>query len=160
MKNATMSTALNSYALLASATTFAMLPTALYAQTAPVAAGQETTSTVADPVTAEASAVGNIVVATRRREETSIAAPVAITAVSRAMLEKRGIASVDALARAVPTLITSEAISSQKGGIVAIRGLSGVDANPFGDQAAEHVIAWLHLVGVKNPTNSSMPAVA
>ncbi len=81
------------------------------------------------------AADGDVIVTARRRDETSIAVPVAITAISGDQLTQRGIASVDALARAVPTLITSEATSSPQGGIVAIRGLSGVDANPFGDQA-------------------------
>lgn len=94
--------------------------------------GQE--SEIATPE-ATAASDGDIIVTARRREETSISAPVAITAISGEQLAQRGISSVDALARAVPTLITSEATSSPQGGIVAIRGLSGVDANPFGDQA-------------------------
>jgi iron complex outermembrane receptor protein len=100
------------------------------------AAAQDTPSrpTAADEEQAKAAG-GDIIVTARRRDETSIAVPVAITAVSGEQLAQRGIASVDALARAVPTLITSEATSSPQGGIVAIRGLSGVDANPFGDQA-------------------------
>ncbi|MFX7878612.1 TonB-dependent receptor plug domain-containing protein, partial [Acinetobacter baumannii] len=76
-----------------------------------------------------------IIVTARRREETSIAAPIALTALGGQELQRRNINTVDMLARAVPTLITSEATSSPQGGIVAIRGLSGVDANPFGDQA-------------------------
>lgn len=84
---------------------------------------------------ARAGEGGDIVVTARRREETSLSAPIAITAVSGETLQARGINTVDALARAVPTLITSEATSSPQGGIVAIRGLSGVDANPFSDQA-------------------------
>lgn len=80
-------------------------------------------------------AEGEIIVTARRREETSIAAPIALTAIGGEELQRRNINTVDMLARAVPTLITSEATSSPQGGIVAIRGLSGVDANPFGDQA-------------------------
>lgn len=128
-----MFTALIRCSLLASAATFAMLPGTLHAQTAPPPAGQDPTQTNSAEDHAEVG--GDIIVTARRREETSIAAPVAITAISGTQLEKRGIASIDALARAVPTLITSEATSSPQGGIVAIRGLSGVDANPFGDQA-------------------------
>lgn len=97
---------------------------------------QETPAPERQPSTPEAeTSGGDIIVTARRREETSIATPVAITAVSGAQLQQRGISNVDALARVVPTLITSEATSSPQGGIVAIRGLSGVDANPFGDQA-------------------------
>ena len=82
-----------------------------------------------------AADTGDIIVTARRRSETSIATPVAIAAIGGAELQRRGINNVDALARAIPTLITSEATSSVQGGIVAIRGLSGVDANAFSDQA-------------------------
>jgi len=109
--------------LLSSAASFLALPGLAHAEAAP------------DPAAENADASGDILVTARRREETSIATPVAITAVSGEQLQQRGISNVDALARAVPTLITSEATSSPQGGIVAIRGLSGVDANPFGDQA-------------------------
>lgn len=88
----------------------------------------------ADEPAAEAT-TGEVIVTARRRNETSIATPVAITAVSGAELERRNIATIDSLARVVPTLVTSEATSSPQGGIVALRGLSGVDGNPFGDQA-------------------------
>ena len=115
-------------ALLAGITATVALPQAGSAQQA--AAPQNDPVT---PVTETTS--GDIIVTARRREETSIATPVAITAVSGAQLQQRGISNVDALARVVPTLITSEATSSPQGGIVSIRGLSGVDANPFGDQA-------------------------
>lgn len=113
-------------ALLAGITATVALPQAGFAQQA--AAPQNDPVT---PVTETTS--GDIIVTARRREETSIATPVAITAVSGAQLQQRGISNVDALARVVPTLITSEATSSPQGGIVSIRGLSGVDANPFGD---------------------------
>lgn len=92
-------------------------------------------SSLQAPVAEQATEDGDIIVTARRRDETSISVPVAITAIGGAELERRGINTVDALSRAVPTLITSEATSSPQGGIVAIRGLSGVDANPFGDQA-------------------------
>lgn len=123
----------HSYALLMTGAAMGCLTGSAHAQTAP----SETNAGPAareqsDPV---ASSDGDIIVTARRREETSISAPVAITAVSGAQLQVRGIATVDALSRVVPTLITSEATSSPQGGIVAIRGLSGVDANPFSDQA-------------------------
>lgn len=103
----------------------ALLPAAAMAQEAPPSARSE----------AGEAPGSDIIVTARRRNETSIATPVAITAIGGAELQQRGISNVDALARTVPTLITSEATSSSQGGIVAIRGLSGVDANPFGDQA-------------------------
>ena len=78
---------------------------------------------------------GEITVTARRRNETSIAVPVNITAVGGAELQRRGIAGVDGLARAVPSLVSSETNGSPQGGIVAIRGLSGVEGNPMSDQA-------------------------
>lgn len=122
--------------LMSSTAALFLLPNAAHAQAAsppPTEAVPQASAPVAETATPEAS--GDIIVTARRRNETSIAAPVAITAVSGEQLQVRGISTVDALARAVPTLITSEATSSPQGGIVAIRGLSGVDANPFGDQA-------------------------
>ncbi|RYD67402.1 MAG: TonB-dependent receptor [Sphingomonadales bacterium] len=103
--------------------------------TPPAATASATTPVEAVASTDPTAGVGDIIVTARRRDETSIATPVAITAVSGAELERRNINTVDTLARVVPTLITSEATSSPQGGIVAIRGLSGVDGNPFGDQA-------------------------
>ena len=101
---------------------------------------QTETDNAQEPPAAEAeqgqtAVTGEIIVTARRREETSLDAPVAITAVSGEQLQDRGISNIDQLARAVPTLVTSEATSSPQGGIVSLRGLSGVDANPFGDQA-------------------------
>ena len=78
---------------------------------------------------------GDIIVTARRRDKTSIATPVSITAVTGIELARRNINTIDTLARLVPTLITSDATSSPQGGIVAIRGLSGVDGNPLADQA-------------------------
>lgn len=104
-----------------------LTPQVLYAQsTHPATASASSDATTGD---------GELVVTARRRDETSLAVPVAVTAVSGASLQRQAINTVDSLARIVPTLITSEATSSPQGGIVAIRGLSGVDANPFGDQA-------------------------
>lgn len=113
----------------------ALLSTAASAILLPELALADDTAQTSAAQASAANADGDIVVTARRREETSISTPVAISAVSGAQLQQRGISTVDALARAVPTLITSEATSSPQGGIVAIRGLSGVDANPFGDQA-------------------------
>lgn len=122
--------------LLSSAGGLSLVSSAAVAQPAPTDPA-ETPSDVTATETQQVATgpVDDIIVTARRRNETSIAAPVAITAVSGEQLQERGISTVDALARAVPNLITSEATSSPQGGIVAIRGLSGVDANPFGDQA-------------------------
>lgn len=77
---------------------------------------------------------GDIIVTARKREETLIDVPVAITAVTGAELQKRGINSMDGLARLVPQLIVGESAGAQ-GGSIVIRGISGSDGNPFADQA-------------------------
>ena len=87
-----------------------------------------------DGPVAHSSADGEIIVTARKRDETSIAVPVALTAVGAAELERRAINSMDGLARVVPALTIGDN-AAQQGGIVAIRGLAGADTNPFGDQA-------------------------
>ena len=114
-----------------------LLATAAVAVASPELALAQTAETAA-PASESAAAdnpSGDIIVSARRRDETSIAVPVAVSAIGGPELQRRGISNIDALARTIPTLITSEATSSPQGGIVAIRGLSGVDANPLGDQA-------------------------
>lgn len=83
---------------------------------------------------AGAASVDEIIVTARKRDETAISVPVALTAVGGAELERRAINTMDGLARVVPTLVIGDN-SAQQGGIVAIRGLAGADTNPFGDQA-------------------------
>ncbi|MEJ7935493.1 TonB-dependent receptor [Sphingobium sp. AN558] len=78
--------------------------------------------------------MGDIIVTARKREETLIDVPVAITAVTGAELEKRGINSMDGIARLVPQLIVGDGGTAQ-GGSIVIRGISGSDGNPFADQA-------------------------
>lgn len=77
----------------------------------------------------------DIIVTARKRDETSLVVPVTITAVGAAELQRRAINSVDALARVVPSLIAGEGGGTVQGGIIAIRGISGADNNPFNDQA-------------------------
>ena len=119
----------------AAAYAYASASAPAFAQTAPATAESDAAGQEAKADADVASAPGDVIVTARRRNETSIAVPVAVSAIGGAELQRRGISNVDALARTIPTLITSEATSSVQGGIVAIRGLSGVDANAFSDQA-------------------------
>ena len=125
-----MQTRLHRTVLFASVATLALIATPAHAQQVDPAVAEQ-----AEAAEQPAATGGEIIVTARRRDETSLEVPVAIIAIGGAELERRAISNVDALSRAVPSLITSEATSSPQGGIVAIRGLSGVDANPFGDQA-------------------------
>ncbi|MBB4640833.1 TonB-dependent receptor [Rhizorhapis suberifaciens] len=99
----------------------------LFAYAAPAIA-QGYTVSQGDP------SIGDIVVTARKRQESLIDVPVAITAVSGAELEKRGVNSMDGLARLVPQLIVAESATGG-GGSIVIRGISGSDGNPFADQA-------------------------
>lgn len=79
--------------------------------------------------------VNDIIVTARRRDENLIDVPVVITAVSGEELNNRGINTVDGIARIVPQLIIGEGSGTVQGGNIALRGISGADANPFADQA-------------------------
>ena len=85
---------------------------------------------------APANAIEELIVTARKRDETAISVPVVITAVSGATLERRGVNSIDGLARLVPQLLTGDGSGgAQQGGVMVLRGISGSDSNPFGDQA-------------------------
>ena len=78
--------------------------------------------------------IEEVIVSARKRDETSIAVPVTLTAVSSQELERRALNNIDDVARVTPQLLTGEA-GGIIGGNIAIRGFSGTDANPFGEQA-------------------------
>lgn len=84
---------------------------------------------------AQAVNMDDIIVTARKRSESSLSVPVAITAVSGAQLSNRGIVGIDAIARLVPTMIVGPSSGGAQGGLVTIRGIAGPDSNPFGDQA-------------------------
>jgi iron complex outermembrane receptor protein len=76
-----------------------------------------------------------IVVTARKRDETLISVPVVVTAIDKAELANRGITSLDDVARLVPQLLIGNQGGSVQGGNIALRGISGPDSNPFGEQA-------------------------
>ncbi|MET0545424.1 MAG: TonB-dependent receptor [Caulobacterales bacterium] len=84
---------------------------------------------------ADKVAKDDIIVTARKRNETSLSVPVVITAVSGAELERRAVNSIDGIARLVPQLVVGEGGGTVQGGNIALRGISGADANPFADQA-------------------------
>ncbi len=77
----------------------------------------------------------DIIVTARKRDETLMSVPVVISAVSAETLSNRGIINLDGLARAVPQLLIGPQGGAIQGGNMSIRGISGPDQNPFGDQA-------------------------
>src|SRR5262249_28481671 len=78
--------------------------------------------------------ISEIIVTARKREETSLTVPVALTAVTASELNRRSITTLDAVGRVVPQLIVAPDTNNQ-GGVIAIRGISGPANNIFGDQA-------------------------
>lgn len=85
-----------------------------------------------DTKTAEGN--GEIIVTARKRDETSIAVPVAVTAVSGVELDRRAVTNLDTIARSIPQLIIGSSGQIQ-GGNVVIRGIGSPETNPFADQA-------------------------
>lgn len=83
---------------------------------------------------------GEIIVTARKRAETLISVPVVVTAVAGAELGRRGISSLDQIARLVPSLTIAEGGGTTQGGTISLRGISGPDTNPLGDQAVSFVI--------------------
>ena len=76
-----------------------------------------------------------IIVTARKRDETSLAVPVVLTAIGSKEIERRAINSIDGLSRAVPQLLTGESGGSVQGGSLTLRGIGSNDGNVFGDQA-------------------------
>lgn len=90
----------------------------------------------ADGATTQQSAgIDDIVVTARKRDESSIAVPVVMTAVGANELSRRSVTNLDGIARIVPQLVIAPQNGSVQGGNIALRGISGPDSNPFGDQA-------------------------
>lgn len=89
----------------------------------------------ADPANVNSDSMNDIVVTARKRDETLISVPVVVTAVSGPQLAARGIINLDGLARITPQLISGNQGGAVQGGNITIRGISGPDQNPFGDQA-------------------------
>ena len=77
----------------------------------------------------------DIVVTARKRDETLIAVPVTVTAITAATLSNRGINNLEGIARTIPNLFIGTSAGSLQGGALGLRGISAGDGNPFGDQA-------------------------
>lgn len=84
---------------------------------------------------ATTTSMGAIVVTARKRNESLISVPVAITAFGGESLEERGINDLDGIAAMTPSLLVGEGGGTVQGGSISLRGISASDANPFGDQA-------------------------
>jgi len=100
---------------------------------APQAAQAQNAAPQAQASTGEDSS--EIIVTARKRSETLISVPVAITAVSQSELSRSAINGTDALARKIPGFVVGEGGGTVQGGSIALRGISAADSNPLGDQA-------------------------
>lgn len=89
----------------------------------------------AGEVASEPSDDGAIIVTARKRNETLISVPVAITALSAADLNRSAINSVDVLARKIPGFVIGEGGGTVGGGSISLRGISASESNPLSDQA-------------------------
>jgi outer membrane receptor protein involved in Fe transport len=76
---------------------------------------------------------GDIIVTARRRSETAQEAPVAISVLSSAMLDRYAVKSINNIASLTPGLITGES-SGSVGGSIALRGIGSGESQPFIDQ--------------------------
>lgn len=77
------------------------------------------------------TALEEIIVTARKREESLQDAPVAITAFGQQMIEDYQINTFDDLAAMMPSLISSDGTSGPSGGAIFLRGIGNGDANPL-----------------------------
>jgi iron complex outermembrane receptor protein len=143
-------------ALAAAAPTFAADVTPAEADVASAAEAPDSTGAAS-----EGRGLEEIVVTARKREETLISVPVVVTALGAAQLEQRAITNLDSIARVVPQLIIGNQAGSVQGGNIAIRGISGPDSNPFGDQAVSFNIDGVQIAKgfVRRMTNTDLSQV-
>lgn len=97
-------------------TVFAVAPLPAYAQNLPARA-------VADL----SASSGEIIVTARKRDETLISVPVAVTALNSDMLEARAINSADDIARLVPGMVLGEGGGTLQGGALSLRGIGAAE---------------------------------
>lgn len=100
----------------------------------PVAHAQDASGTD-KPEVAEDNVNADILVTARRRDETSISVPVAVTAIGAQEIERRALTSIDTISRIVPSLVVANSSGGTQGGAIAIRGIASGETNPFADQA-------------------------
>lgn len=119
---------------------FLMGTIAASALATPVLAQESPPPSSSAPGTNAAGPVDDIVVTARRRSETTMAVPVAVSAIDSSTLAARGITNLDAIARVSPQLIVGASSGSFQGGEIVLRGITGGGANSFGDQGVAFVI--------------------
>lgn len=135
------------FALLALSTT-ALVSNSSYAQTVPLPApppgGVDPTPANQTPASGpvRATTADDIIVTARRRDERLLDAPVAITAVSGAQLEKYQVTTVSDLGTQVPSLIAGKASSGSSASIF-LRGVGSTALSAGFDQSVSFVIDGL-----------------
>lgn len=81
------------------------------------------------------TALEEVVVTARKREETAISVPVDVTVFGKNEIQQRAMNSLDDLSALVPSLIIANPGGATQGGQISLRGIGGPDSNPFGDQS-------------------------
>lgn len=81
-----------------------------------------------------ATGADDIVVTARRRDETTVSAPVTLSAIGGAELRDRAISNLMDVSRVIPQLVIGNSQSVQ-GGSISLRGIGSSESNPFADQA-------------------------
>ncbi|WP_439569798.1 TonB-dependent receptor [Sphingopyxis sp.] len=97
------------------------------------AAAQEPVPAVADE--SASARDGDIIVTARKRAETSLDVPVAISAIGSEELSRRQIVDLESIARVVPNLFIGPSSGGPMGSIIALRGIGAGETNTLGDQA-------------------------
>lgn len=77
---------------------------------------------------------GDIIVTARKRAESALAVPVALTALNRDQLEQYATKDLGGLATRVPSLMVAQ-VTGGSGGSISLRGVSSSATNPSIDQA-------------------------
>ncbi|MDX3901436.1 MAG: TonB-dependent receptor [Sphingobium sp.] len=117
---------------------------------ASIAPAQENTiqpAPLAEPAPAATSGTAGdeIVITARRRDESSLAVPVAVTAVGTAQIERQNITSLSDLAKVVPGLKVGE-VSGGVGGTIVLRGVgTTAGSNPSFEQTVSTNIDGIQL---------------
>lgn len=108
--------------------------TPAFAGTAVDSTEAQPASPAADSASSDNAPDGDIIVTARKRNETSLQAPVVLTAISGETMQKLNILSLIDVAKLTPQLVLGTA-SGSYGGIIGLRGVSQPTSNPASEGA-------------------------
>lgn len=88
--------------------------------------------------TADNTPSSEIVVTARKKAETLISVPVAVSAVTASSLETRAVSSIDDIVRFVPGVIVGGGGGTLQGGPLVMRGIGAAETNTLSEQAVAY----------------------